>query len=1166
MQKKFLFPIVIFVAVVFLSSCDYTKRSVIFEKIPSYKSGVTFNNKITESDSFNVLSFEYIYDGGGVGVGDVNNDGLTDIFFSGNMVSSKLYLNKGNFKFQDVTDSGHISTSSWCTGVAMVDINHDGWLDIYVSAVQPIKGGHAVPNLLFLNRGLNSSGIPEFEEIAGRVGLADSSYTTQAAFFDYDLDGDLDVYLVNNALEDYNRNIPVGQRRNGEGRSVDKLYRNEGIQKNGLPFFVDVSYEAGILSEGWGLGITVNDLNRDGNPDIYVANDFLSNDLLYINNGDGTFSNKIACMLKHQEQNGMGMDIADINNDGLSDIVVMDMMPDDNKRQKGMFTTTGYDGFWLKRRKGYQDQYVRNVLQINNGNNTFSDIGYMSGIYATDWSWSVLLADFDNDGLRDMFITNGYVKDVTDLDFVTYRKEALLFGSDESRMRELLKGIDKLIGVKKSNFLYRNNGDFTFTDVSESWGLSIPSFSNGSAYADLDNDGDLDLVTNNIGDDAFIFRNKSRECKTDANYLRIKLAGPENNISGLGAKIWIYCQGNLQFAEHTTQRGYKSNVENTIHFGLGKVKMVDSAKILWPGGRAQILKSIASNQTLLVKESDAENIQDKKKRENQSLLYKNNTERNIAFKHEEDDFDDFKHGQAIIPHKFSQMGPGIAVGDINNDNLEDFVVGGSAGKPATLFFQQSDGTFQTDLLPAKEEEDMGILLFDADNDGDLDLYCVSGSSEFDLDSTKYQDRLYRNYGNGNFLLEREALPDIHSSGSCVIASDFDKDGDQDLFVGGRITPTRYPEAPRSYLLQNDGSGVFIDITQSVCPNLSDMGLVTASLWTDFDNDGWIDLIVTGEWMPVIFFKNIRGSNFRQTELSGSRGWWNSIYGGDFDNDGDIDYIAGNLGLNSVYKASPSQPVTVYYKDFDRNGIVDPIICRYTQNVEYPVHPRETLFEQIGGLRRRILTYAQYGTSRLPDIFPDEKFETTPKLKAVNFASSFIKNNGNGNFEIIPLPARAQFSPVYGTVVLDINEDGNLDVVTVGNSYSPEPLSGFMDAGIGCVLLGDGKGNFMSMIEEQSGLFVPGDAKALASLTLGDNSTLFIISQNQDSLLTFQRIDKSGTAVGSIVRPEPWDEYAIIKLKNGKTRKQELYRGSGYLSSSSRFLRIDENQISIDLQK
>jgi enediyne biosynthesis protein E4 len=1135
-----------------LSGCGDAKQDALFELLPSSSTHITFNNAITESDSFNVLTFEYIYNGAGVGVGDVNNDGLTDIFFAGNMVPGKLYLNRGGFVFDDITEKANTGTDTWCTGVAIADVNQDGLLDIYVSTIQPDLDKPGTTNLLFINKGNNAEGIPVFEEVAARMGLADSSYSTQAAFLDYDNDGDLDMYLLNNAMESYNRNLPLGQRFDGTGKSTDKLFRNDGKAPDSLPHFTDVSAEAGILTEGWGLGIVVNDINNDGYPDIYTANDFASNDLLYVNNGNGTFTNRINTMLKHQEHNGMGIDIADINNDGLNDIVALDMLPDDNLRQKTMFTTIGYDKFMLFRKKGYQDQYIRNVLQLNNGNNTFSDIGYLAGIYATDWSWSSLLADFDNDGYRDLFVGNGYRKDVTDQDFIVYSKELSMFSRDKDRRKIIRQEVEKLPGVKKPNFLFKNNGDLTFSDKAAEWGLDQPSYSNGAAYADFDNDGDLDLVTNNINDEAFIYRNKTIDAGKQGNsFLRMRLTREASNLQAYGTKIKVYTGQLTYYAEHQTQRGYKSTVEDIEHFGLGKVASgkADSVVITWPGGKTQVLKNVSLNQTITVVEKDAvmrtpiqKHVMPAFEAVQEAL--------NIRLKHDEEEFVDFLEAQFLVPHKHSQNGPGITVGDVNGDGLDDFIVGGAARKGGYLGLQQKDGAFITSTLPVKEPEDMGLLLFDADTDGDLDLYCTSGSSEFKSDVAQYQHRLYRNDGKGNFTFDKAALPAITASGGCVVASDFDHDGDLDLFAGGRLVPTHYPEAPESYLLVNDGKGNFKNGTALLAPALAKTGMVTSALWTDINNDGWQDLALVGEWMPVTFFVSQQGRSFTTQTLDASSGWWNSLAGGDFDNDGDTDYIAGNLGLNSIYKASVEEPVSICAKDFDGNGSVDPILCRYIQGKEYPAPPRDALIGQVPALKGVAIRYAKYGSMGITDLLSEQRRKDALVLKSTLMASVYIENTG-GHFTLKTLPAEAQFAPLYGIAVTDVNEDGNLDVLAAGNSYAAEPLSGLYDASIGNYLQGDGKGNFKNVPVTTSGFFVDGDAKGLACLTRPNGSELFIVTQNRDSVKVFTRTLNNDSR--EVIRAKPLETSAMIQLKNGKQRKTEFYWGSGYLSSSSRML-------------
>ena len=1137
MLKNYLFSSLISL---FLSNCQQEKP--LFEPIDADDSGIHFINQITETDTLNPLRFEYIYNGAGVGVADFNNDGLTDVYFASNQVSGELYLNKGDFKFENITKISQTQTKLWCTGVSIVDINQDGWQDIYLSTINPLKGKSS-PNLLFINQKADKNGVPIFKEMAAEVGLADSSYATQGAFLDYDRDGDLDMFQLTNALESFSRNNLNNFAKDGSAKSTDRLYRNEGIGSDGLPHYVNVGKKSGILEHGWGLGVVVKDINQDGWLDIYVANDFQSNDLLYINQKDGTFMNGIADILPHQSHNSMGVDMADINNDGLEEISVMDMMPDDNLRQKMMFGGINYDTYDQALRQGYQPQFVRNMLQFNHGMRPdgvpqFGDIGYLAGVNATDWSWSTLFADFDNDGFRDLLITNGYRKDVTNLDFISYRSESTILGIDSARSVIVKKAMEDLQGVYKSNYLFKNNGDLTFTNKAKAWNLDKPSYTNGAAYADFDNDGDLDLIMNNINDKASVFKNLSQENKGEKvnNFLRINLQGNQGNLNGLGTKIKLHASKKLFYDDHTLQRGYKSTVESVIHFGLGSISKIDSLEVIWLSGKRQVLKNVLVNKVINLQEKNAVSFTSKPAKS--ELIFQDITADSLLiFLQKENNFVDFK-SQPTIPHQLSKLGPGIAVADVNKDGLDDVYVTGPLRENSYLFIQNQSGKF-TKKPFKKTQEEIGALFFDADLDGDEDLYVVSGGKEFPLKSSDYQDVVYLNDGRGEFkLAPKNALPDTRSSGGCVTACDFDKDGDLDLFVGGRQLPTKYPLTPQSYLLRNDTKNKivkFTDITTQFAKGLSEIGMVTSALWTDTDNDGFRDLLVAGEWMPITLFHNQKGKTLEKMEIESfkkSTGCWNSLSGGDFDNDGDIDYISGNMGMNSMYKASPSEPVSMYGKDFDNNENIDPILSHYIQGKEYLAHPRNTLGDQIVATRKLLVTYEKYGKMQFKDIFKSVDTDNAFTAKCESFASVILENKGNNIFIIKNLPNIYQVSPMFGTQVFDVNQDGNLDIIAVGNDYSPESLTGRYDASIGWYLQGDGKGNFKNITLKSSGFCVKGDAKSLVIIQSKNGKPMILVGKNSDYLQSILINNYKG------------------KIPFNKLRKIESYYGNGYLSQSS----------------
>ncbi|MCL6265450.1 VCBS repeat-containing protein [Flagellimonas myxillae] len=1078
-----------------VASCNKIDSSKLFSKMPSSHTGIKFKNLVTETDEFNILTYGNIYNGGGVAVGDINNDGLQDIYFTGSMVGSRLYVNKGNFKFEEIAQkAGVFAEGLWNTGTSMADVNGDGLLDIYVCR-SAAKAKEKRRNLLFINNGDLT-----FTEKGAAYGLDDFGYSTQGNFFDYDKDGDLDVFVLNHSVQPYSslKNASKNLRKKQYPDYADRLYRND----NGK--FVDVSAEAGIMSSvlGFGLSVSVSDVNDDNWPDIYISNDFHEHDFLYLNNGDGTFTESLKEFIGHTSHFSMGSDISDINNDGMPDIVTLDMLPEGNFRQKMVSGPDNYDKHQFLVDSDFHHQYMRNMLHLNKGN-SFAEIGQLAGIHATDWSWAPLFADFDNDGFKDLFVTNGVKRDYTNMDFMNFAVQKRLEEMDsgvETVIKDLLENIPSTI---EENYAYRNKGDLTFGKTTNDWGLGGKSLSNGAAYADLDNDGDYDLIVNNTDQEAFIYRNNS-DLRKENNYLKIQLKGKDGNTLAVGAKVILKSDTLLLHQELYPARGFQSSVDPSLIFGLGSHQTVEELKIIWPDGMVSTQNNVAVNQTLQFKQEEATVAQTSEETTESQYFSDVTADSLLVFYHVENRFVDFKR-ESLIPHQLSTQGPKVAKADVNNDGLEDIYIGGAKGAPGILLLQRRSGDFvetnTSSLGSDTASEDTGALFFDADNDNDMDLYVVSGSHEFEEDAPELQDRLYIN-NNGNFRKKESALPTMLANGSCVRAYDFDQDGDQDLFVGGRSVPGKYPTASRSYILENDGKGNFSDSTQSVNQDLGEIGMVSDALWTDFNGDSVKDLILVGEFMAVRFFRNDNGKLIEETNAvpaKNSKGWWNKIVEGDFDNDGDLDYVIGNFGWNSQLKASTTEPVQLYAKDFDDNGAIDPILCSYLMGESYPVFSKDDLVEQLNGLKPKYVNYSDYATQKITDIFTPEELEGAYVLEANNFATSYVENLGNGQFTLSPLTTQAQFSPIYAVLAEDIDHDGNLDLVLAGNFYGTRVKYGRYDANKGLLLLGNGQGGFQAVGDMESGLDVDGEVRDLVLINKDSENPLLLFARNNSSV-------------------------------------------------------------------
>lgn len=1109
LRKKFYTPANLLLMLLMFSACQekFTKETPakpapLFTLLAPAETGIDFRNTLEEGLNTNVMMYEYFYNGGGVAIGDVNADGLQDIYFTANMASNKLYLNKGDMQFEDVTDKASVSgrNGPWKTGVTMVDINGDRLLDIYVCYSGSVPAEKRA-NQLFINQGPDESGVPRFVEEAAQYGLASTSTSTQAVFFDYDRDRDLDMFLLNHNP----RSIPVLSKA-AAARMLATPDRQHGVRffQNDHGHFEDITESAGISSSAltYGLGAGIADINRDGWMDIYICNDYEVPDYLYVNNGDGTFTDHLKSSLGHTSHFSMGNDIADINNDGLPDIYTLDMLPEDNNRQKLLLAPDNYGKFRLMLEKGFHYQYMRNMLQVNNGNGTFSEVGQVAGISNTDWSWAALLADYDNDGFKDLFVTNGYLRDYTNMDFIKYMEDFVNQKNGDLMRRDVLKLIYRMPASDVENYIYKNNGNLTFRDMRSAWGIDFPSSSNGAAYADLDNDGDLDLVVNNINKSAFVFQNQSEKVP-DRHYLRIKTEGTGMNTLGLGAKVIIYDNGKIQYLEQMPTRGYQSSVSPVLHVGLGPEEHVDSLCVIWQSGKKQVIADIPADQTLLLKEEEAALDlvlpPPPPAPAFQSLVSP------LAFQHKDRAVNDFKR-QPLLISPLSFFGPCLVKGDVNGDGLEDVYAGGGSGQAGRLYLQQKSGGFLPAEIPAftadKNSEDVDAAFLDANQDGFTDLYVCSGGYDlYTPGDPLLQDRLYLNDGQGNFTRAGSALPEMHVSKSCVRVADVNNDGYPDLFVGGRVIPGRYPETPRSYLLINDGMGKFVDMTATLAPGLLRVGMVSDAAWVDLNNDQVEELLVTGTWMPLMVFELDQG---KYADNSGEyfekeyRGWWNRIVVADFNGDGRPDLVAGNMGLNSQCKAGDQEPAEMYYKDFDYNGSVDPILCFYIQGKSYPYVTRDELKGQMSMMGARFTDYKSYADATLTDIFTPRELEGAGYLRANYLKTAYFESSASGKFREKPLPLEAQFSPVFSILPVDYNRDGHQDLILAGNAQHARLRFGKSDANYGLLLKGNGKGEFKTVPQPESGFRVSGDVRSM--LRIGD---LLLFGINQQEIQAYK---------------------------------------------------------------
>ncbi|MEZ5013909.1 MAG: VCBS repeat-containing protein [Chitinophagales bacterium] len=1139
----------------------------LFDILTGKSTGLTFVNDLTENYEVNWWRYSYIYNGGGVCVGDVNNDGLQDIFFVGNLVPCRLFLNKGDLKFEDYSGPSGIVKGEWDWpyGSSMVDVDGDGDLDIYICMSRWDDPEKRV-NQLWLNNGDatfvladNANGL-----------MAKDSYSTHANFFDYDNDGDLDCYLVTHPVDFIDKNKTKYFQKIEQGKNLS----NKFFINNGDGTWTESHLKVGINNHGYGLSATVGDINDDGYLDVFVANDYAMYDYIYVNNGDGTFRDESLIATKKTSINSMGSDISDFNNDGFLDMLVVDMDMEDNYTYKTFMLSSQVEVMRILINAGYGYQNRSNSLQLNNGDGTFSEISRTAGISSTDWSWTSFFADFDNDGWKDLFIGNGFLRDFHVDESETYHKLRRAVRIEDSTVYyEVRKELPTYV-LNHPNYIFKNNGDLTFSDMRDEWGIYYPSITYGGGAADFDNDGDLDIVISNVNETPWIYRNNSEKLHAGNNWIDFHFKGYAKNSGGLGTKVRIYCNGQEQYIQHTASRGYITTVQNDCHFGLGKADKIDMVEVEWLDGTKQVLRDVAVNQVVVLDHANASKSTQFDKHEMMAATFTNVSATSGAdFEHKETNYDDFLR-EFLLPHKMSTLGPGIAVADVNGDGMQDFYIGGASEQSGALYMQTADGKFKDsgwkqDASNGLNSEDMGVLFFDANGDGAPDLYVASGSNEFADQDQRYADRLYMNDGKGGFTYKADALPKTFTSSSTVTAADYDGDGDMDLFVGGRQVPGKYLAPTSSYILQNN-NGTFTDVTDQVAPMLNNIGMVTSAVWTDFNNDGKQDIILTGDWMPVTFLQNNGGKFTNVTESTGlakQTGWWQSIAGADLDNDGDMDYVVGNFGTNRRYKNTVSVvdghalPLEGYLADFDDNGSEDFILAYYqhdnnypfTHDFLYPVKTRERMIEQIPDIDTKFPTWDSYGKSTVQEIFGD-KLDKAIHRDAYVFHSSVLMNEGNGKFTMKYLPNIAQISTMFGFVVDDFNGDGHADILMHGNFYNTEIETTRHDAGTGLLLLGKGDGTFTPVRSFVSGFKNDADAKGLACILTGKNQQPEYLCANSNGKMKSFALT---TNVKTLALAST-DAYALITRKDGSVAKMECYKGSGYLSQNAIFVRLTDD--------